>query len=759
MTLQPSKAQAQRFLDLLDLGGSFTFQTFDDDQDRKSGQLTKVLHGTLDTHFDALVRHNQQGAGIFVCINQTNLKGRKGNDVLKVRACFIDLDGAPVDPVLSHQCEPAILVESSSDRWHAYYPCPDMPLDAFTAMQRALADTFDGDHACCDLPRVMRLPGFFHQKVKKGERSQPFMTRIESAYDKLSYTRAQLREAFPTPEKPVAHQTDDDRCVGGTADLDSIRDALAYIDPQPREGWIKVGHALKSVGPTLLAPYLEWARGDLTGRKPHNYISDADVIAAWDSFAPDRIGIGAMFAMATANGYVGTRRNTGLRLGTQIEVATLLCSEIAAETSAALIHSEGAFWAYSSTYWEEINQNTLRKRIHKLDGTSYGGQKTLRISSSFIDGVVREMAAMTDNPEFFEASGKGVNLLNGFVKISTSGTVSLEPHSSDHRQRFMIAQEWRPTPCEIPDGFLQTLLFGSFGADDAESHQLIMEILGASITGINIGLPNPKAFVFYGPSAANGKSTIQAVIRRLLPSKVVACIAPAELGEPQFLATLAGRQVNLTDEISGSKSIATDRFKATVTGDPVQAKAIYREPFTFTPRALHVFSANHLPSFSGGVDNGIIRRIVVVPFNRSIPEKDRIPDLAARIVEHEGDIIVSLAIQAAADVVARGHYTIPLQCQIATAQWFKDVDPVSEWFEDGGIERHVKNAGLLLRDLYLRFREDMGNLGIHHIPGQSRFTQRLRERVGTDPQWEILRRNNGEMVFPRTLVSKVTNFS
>ena len=133
--------------------------------------------------------------------------------------------------------------------------------------------------------------------------------------------------------------------------------------------------------------------------------------------------------------------------------------------------------------------------------------------------------------------------------------------------------------------------------------------------------------------------------------------------------------------------------------------------------------------------------------------------VAARIVEHEGDLIVSLAIQAAADVVARVHYTIPLQCQIATAQWFKDVDPVSEWFEDGCIELHVKNAGLLLRELYLRFREDMGTLGIHHIPGESRFKQRLRERVDTDPQWEILRRNNGEMVFPRTLVSKVTNFS
>ena len=42
----------------------------------------------------------------------------------------------------------------------------DVPLGVFTELQHAIADAFDGDHACCDNPRVMRLPGFLHQKVK-----------------------------------------------------------------------------------------------------------------------------------------------------------------------------------------------------------------------------------------------------------------------------------------------------------------------------------------------------------------------------------------------------------------------------------------------------------------------------------------------------------------------------------------------------------------------------------------------------------------
>lgn len=758
MSLKPSQAEAQRFLDMLDPGGMFVFQIIDDDKDRKRGHLSKVIHGTLDTHFDTLVHYNEQGAGIFVGINQTDFNGRKASNVLKVRACFVDLDGAPIEPVLNHPVEPTIVVESSPGRWHAYFRSRDVALDAFTLMQHAIADAFDGDHACCDLPRVMRLPGFFHQKVQRGIRSEPFMTRIESAHDDLSYTYAELQEAFPTPEKPAVEQTDHDFGADGKADPDSIREALAYIDPRPREGWIKIGHAMKSADPNLLALYLEWSRGDLTGRKPHNYIDDADVITAWNSFAPDRTGIGAVFAMAKANGYVPTRRNNGLRLGTQIEVATLLCNEIGAETLAPLVHSEGTFWGYSSTHWEEIPESALRKRAHRLDGTHYGKNSILRISRSFIDGVIREMAAMADMPDFFEAREQGVNLRNGFVKISASGKIGLEPHSAEHRQRFLISQEWRPELCEVPDGLLQTLLFGSFGKDDVESHRLILEIMGAAISGINTGLSNPKAFVFHGPSAANGKSTIQATMRQLLPRNVVACIAPADLGEPQFLATLAGCQANLADELSSAKAIATDRFKATVTGDPVQAKAVYKVPFTFTPRALHVFSANHLPSFSGGVDNGIVRRLVVVPFNRSIPEAERIPDLAAKIIEQEGDVLVSLALQAAADVVARGGYTIPSKCEAATAQWFRDTDPVAQWFEDAGLERHVHTAGILIRELYVRFREDMSNLGIQHIPGQSRFTQRLRERVESDPKWDILRRNKGEMVFPRTLVTAVTSF-
>jgi hypothetical protein len=43
--------EAVRFLECLDPGARyFTFQTFDDDGDRKDKRLAKILHGTLAQH-------------------------------------------------------------------------------------------------------------------------------------------------------------------------------------------------------------------------------------------------------------------------------------------------------------------------------------------------------------------------------------------------------------------------------------------------------------------------------------------------------------------------------------------------------------------------------------------------------------------------------------------------------------------------------------------------------------------------------------
>ena len=151
--------QAARFLKFLDPREErFTYQVFPD----RDGAPTFVSHGPLFAVADHLVRANEDGAGVFVMIAAGDLQGRKRANVRRMRLVFVDLDGAPLPSPLEHQAH--AIVWTSPGRAHLYWRVADVPIDLFRAVQKGLATTFGGDPSVCDPPRVMRLPGFLHQK-------------------------------------------------------------------------------------------------------------------------------------------------------------------------------------------------------------------------------------------------------------------------------------------------------------------------------------------------------------------------------------------------------------------------------------------------------------------------------------------------------------------------------------------------------------------------------------------------------------------
>src|SRR5262249_16218334 len=129
---EPHRAEAERFLKALDPSPNarFTFQTFDDNKERRkkraeANKLRKeqgqkelkdpfaaIKHGTLAEHWKYLVKLNTNGAGIYVTVNETDLKGRAEKNVTRVRAGFADLDGAPLEPMQEAKVLPHIVNET-----------------------------------------------------------------------------------------------------------------------------------------------------------------------------------------------------------------------------------------------------------------------------------------------------------------------------------------------------------------------------------------------------------------------------------------------------------------------------------------------------------------------------------------------------------------------------------------------------------------------------------------------------------------------
>ena len=181
-TLAPSMKEAERMLDMLDAGGGqFTFQTFDDCKPPRAN-TAHIYHGSLERHFKALQRHNQNGCGVFVTVNQTDLSGRKAENIRRVRGLWVDFDTADherLDRLMNMDgIPPNLIIESSPDKHHAYWIIEEggeIPLNQFTELQKRLIHLFAGDgadKAIHDLPRVMRLAGFYHRK------NEAFLTRV-----------------------------------------------------------------------------------------------------------------------------------------------------------------------------------------------------------------------------------------------------------------------------------------------------------------------------------------------------------------------------------------------------------------------------------------------------------------------------------------------------------------------------------------------------------------------------------------------------
>jgi phage/plasmid-associated DNA primase len=111
----------------------------------------------------------------------------------------------------------------------------------------------------------------------------------------------------------------------------------------------------------------------------------------------------------------------------------------------------------------------------------------------------------------------------------------------------------------------------------------------------------------------------------------------------------------------------------------VPARDVYRSATDFVPVALHVFSTNILPSFSGGVDGGVIRRLLPIEFTHVISENERDPDLPDRILRDEPDLLLDFAVKGACRLLQQRDFTIPPSSRELLNEWMLSADPVRAW--------------------------------------------------------------------------------
>jgi putative DNA primase/helicase len=225
-----------------------------------------------------------------------------------------------------------------------------------------------------------------------------------------------------------------------------------------------------------------------------------------------------------------------------------------------------------------------------------------------------------------------INVRNGLYNVLND---TFKPHSPDYYSTVQINATYDPgAKCPQFLRFLISLL------PDEEIY-LMQEIFGYFLIPVNKA---QKSFVFVGAPNA-GKSTLLSVVQEiLLGSENVSNIPWQNLADRFNKAELFGKLANIFADLPSKSIDDNGMFKALTGEDYITAERKNKDPFSFRPYARLLFSCNEIPRNYGDRSDGFYRRLIIIRFDKSVPEDRRDPNLREKLsVERDGILMWSLA--------------------------------------------------------------------------------------------------------------------
>jgi putative DNA primase/helicase len=231
---------------------------------------------------------------------------------------------------------------------------------------------------------------------------------------------------------------------------------------------------------------------------------------------------------------------------------------------------------------------------------------------------------------------------------------------------------------------------------DVALQGFLARVAGYGLTG---STREHALFFLYG-TGANGKGTFLNTLTGILGD--YAQIAGMDTftesqtdRHPAELAMLRGARIVAAQETDEGRRWAESRIKALTGGDPITARFMRQDFFTYTPQFKLLIAGNHKPGLRN-IDEAIRRRFHLLPFTVRIPPQQRDPHLFETLRE-EWPAILGWAIHGCLEWQVRG-LNPPAAVAEATAEYFDDEDVFGQWLEECCVRDPTAHE--TTRDLY-----------------------------------------------------------
>ena len=322
------------------------------------------------------------------------------------------------------------------------------------------------------------------------------------------------------------------------------------------------------------------------------------------------------------------------------------------------------------------------------------GSKWAKISVNRVIAELRKIARRTNKPALRKASAaKGAEELarsdpvhrlkskwdpDAMVLCTPNGVVDLSSGCLRAAQRTDFAtKETSVAPAAGEAPLWQGFLLEACGSD-VELMRFVQRVCGYVLTG---DIREQCLLFVYGPGG-NGKSVFINTLRAIIHNYAVVSAtdtfaASAFAKHPTDVAMLAGSRLVCASETERGKSWDEVRIKQLTGGDPITARYMRCDFFTFEPTFKLIIVGNHKPQLND-VDDAIRRRILIIPF----VHRPLRPDLQLeRKLVAEYPQILAWMIEGCRVWQEHG-LRAPAAVSSATDEYFSEQDGIARWLED-----------------------------------------------------------------------------
>ncbi len=355
-------------------------------------------------------------------------------------------------------------------------------------------------------------------------------------------------------------------------------------------------------------------------------------------------------------------------------------------------------------------------------------------NSGKIDALLKEGGVFLAHPfETLDAPPLEVNCESGVLRFSVTRAegmsavagVELVPHAREQLLTKMMPVAWDPAAtCPRFDAFLARV------QPREDIRGFLQRWMGLSMTALTV-----QKLVFNHGAGANGKSVLVDLMARLLGDYSATAKIESLTGRnrrsggdatPDLVPLMGARMVRASEPEEGER-LQEGKIKELTGGEPILVRALNEDFVEVHPVFKLTMSGNHKPDIRG-TDDGIWRRMLLVPWDVQIPEAERDPTLIDKLFEERSGIL-NWMVQGLLDFL-EGGLREPAAVLEATRTYREESDPIGTFLTECTVVSGDDADFVRPRDLVDACRYWQEQMRGETPFGDRTISNRLRDKAG-----------------------------